>query len=167
MKTKVCLMMAAMTGLAATPVVLATDAIGGGSPAASCEAGMCALKPMGSVPKAMEATEGVINTEALAALQRAKVGMHLLDARAGKYDDGKRIPGARALAPTASEEAIATMLPEKGALVITYCANLKCPASHMLGERLRKAGYTNVLEYHEGIEGWMSAGHPVEQVEKK
>jgi len=91
----------------------------------------------------------------------------VLDARTGTFDDGQRIPGARTLAPTASEAEIAAMLPDKGALVVTYCANLKCPASHMLGETLRKAGYTNVLEYHDGIEGWVAAGHAVEKEAKK
>ena len=48
-------------------------------------------------------------------------------------------------------------------LVVTYCAGLKCPASHQLAERLEKLGYGNVIEYPEGIPGWIEAGHAVEQ----
>ena len=126
-----------------------------------CASGVCAAKAPGAASAARE--EGVINTEALEALMRVKTPMTILDARAGKYDDGNRLPGAKALAPDAAAEQVMTMVPDKQALVVTYCANLKCPASHMLGERLRKLGYGNVLEYHEGIEGWMAAGNTVEK----
>ncbi len=42
------------------------------------------------------------------------------------------------------------------ALLVTYCTNLKCPASRALAARLTALGYTHVLEYPEGIEGWVS-----------
>jgi rhodanese-related sulfurtransferase len=58
---------------------------------------------------------------------------------------------------------VAALLPDKQALVVTYCANLKCPASQMLAERLRTLGYSNVLEYHEGIKGWIDAGNAIEK----
>lgn len=163
MKTRALMMLAVAPLVAAIGLAAEPPAAAGEKPVA-CAMGTCTLKP-GMVAAA--AREGMINTEGLAALQRAHVPMSVLDARTGKFDDGQRIPGARALAPTASEAEIALVLPEKGALVVTYCANLKCPASHMLGETLRKAGYTNVLEYHEGIEGWMAAGHAVEKEVKK
>jgi rhodanese-related sulfurtransferase len=89
--------------------------------------------------------------------------MTVLDARAGKFDDGNRIPGAKTLAADAAAEKVTAMLPDKQALVVTYCANLKCPASSQLAKRLRQTGYSNVLEYHEGIEGWMAAGNSVEK----
>ena len=89
-----------------------------------------------------------------------------LDARTGAFDDGRRVPGARMLAPTAKDAEVTALLPDKKALVVTYCTGLKCPASHMLGEKLRAMGYVNVLEYHEGIDGWAAAGNAVEQVPK-
>ena len=67
------------------------------------------------------------------------------------------------LVDTGFSAEVAAALPDKGALVVTYCAGLKCPASHLLGEKLRALGYKNVLEYHEGIEGWVAAGQKVEQ----
>jgi len=114
----------------------------------------------------MNNTEGVVNTEALATLLRMKVPVVVLDARAGKYDDGRRVPGAKTLAPTAEASEVTALLPDKEALVVTYCTNLKCHACHMLGDKLRGMGYKNVLEYHEGIEGWAAAGQKVEQVQK-
>ena len=132
---------------------------------AVCPAGTCQAKAAAAVA-APVAKEAVVNTEALAAMLRAKVPMTVLDARTGAFDDGRRVPGARMLAPTAKDAEVTALLPDKKALVVTYCTGLKCPASHMLGEKLRAMGYVNVLEYHEGIDGWAAAGNAVEQVPK-
>jgi rhodanese-related sulfurtransferase len=134
-------------------------------PTGTCEAEPAALAAAPAV-KAPAAKEAVVNAEALAALLRAKVQLTLLDARSGKFDDGRRLPGAKALAPTAKDEEVTALLPDKTAMVVTYCAGLKCPASHMLSEKLRGMGYVNVIEYREGIEGWVAAGNVVEPAAK-
>ena len=143
-------------GNSATPV---------GAQVAVCPAGTCMAQPTTPVV-ATVTKEAVVNTEALAAMLRAKVPMTVVDARTGKYDDGRRVPGAKALSPVATPEVVTAVLPDKTALVVTYCAGLKCPASHQLGEKLRSMGYVNVLEYHEGIEGWVAAGNTIEQATK-
>jgi len=86
----------------------------------------------------------------------------ILDARAGKWDDGKRIPGAKQLAPEEAVAKAATMIPAKDSRVIVYCTNLHCPASKHLAEALVKLGYTGVEKYPDGIEGWIAAGNAVE-----
>jgi rhodanese-related sulfurtransferase len=107
---------------------------------------------------------GVINTAALDALLSAKTPLVLLDARSGKYDDGRRIPGAKSLNSKSSADAVASVIPAKDALVVTYCANVKCPASAKLAKHLIELGYTNILEYPEGIDGWVAAGKEVTKV---
>lgn len=107
------------------------------------------------------ATAG-IDTASLAALIEAKTPLTILDARSGKYDDGKRVPGAKALSPKAEQAEIEKALPDKKARIVTYCAGTTCPASGQLAARLKSLGYVNVLEYHEGIAGWVKAGKPVE-----
>ncbi len=107
-----------------------------------------------------------INTSGLKALMDAKATLTILDARSGKYDDGRRIPGAQSLAPNASAKAAKKAIRSKQALVVTYCSNLKCPASGRLAANLRKLGYTNVIEYRHGIEGWAAAGHPIAKAKK-
>ncbi|MFA5043959.1 MAG: rhodanese-like domain-containing protein [Kiritimatiellia bacterium] len=102
-----------------------------------------------------------INTAALKTLIDSGATLTLLDARTGKYDDGRRIPGALSLAPDAKDEAILAMLKSKDALIVTYCANLKCPASVMLADKLQALGYKHILEYPYGIEGWAAEGNPV------
>ncbi len=105
----------------------------------------------------------VVNTEGLATLLDSKVPLKLFDARSGKYDDGQRIPGAQQLSPDADEAVIAKAIPEKTDLIVTYCAGVKCPASKALADRLKKLGYSHVIEYPLGIAGWLEAGKAVEK----
>ena len=130
--------------------------------------GSCAVSA-GAGAKAGEAAPApvaAVNTAGLAALLRAKTPVVLLDARSGKWDDGKRIPGAKSVNAESTEAEVAAAAPDKNALVVTYCSNLKCPASNKLAEHLKAVGYTNVLEYHEGIGGWVEAGNAVEENKK-
>lgn len=99
-----------------------------------------------------------LNTSALKTLLDSGVPLVVLDARSGKYDDGMRIPGAKSLNADSKPEEIAKVIPGKEALVVTYCSNLKCPASDKLYKHLKSLGYTNVIEYPEGIQGWKEAG---------
>lgn len=102
-----------------------------------------------------------VNTLGLKTLISSGVPLTILDARAGKYDDGRRIPGAQSLNAESKAEDIARVLPNKESLIVTYCANLNCPASHKLYTHLKSIGYTNLIEYPEGIDGWVAAGNPV------
>lgn len=109
---------------------------------------------------------GRLNTAALAALMATRTPMVIVDARPAKYDDGKRIPGAKSVSADSSDDEIKAMLPDKSDLIVAYCVNPECPASPQLAEKLRKMGYKNVVEYSEGIEGWQKAGHEVEKAER-
>ncbi len=133
----------------------------------SCPDGVCAADDHGHKSEAPAATEekhetpATVNTLGLKTLVNSGVPLIILDARSGKYDDGKRLPGALSLNSESKPEEIAKIIPSKEALVVTYCANLKCPASHALYSHLKTLGYTNLIEYPEGIEGWVEAGNPV------
>ena len=130
-----------------------------------CSGGVCSLEKQGAGTACVMTSlkEGTVTTPALVALVKAKAPSAILDARSGQYDDGKRIPGASQLSPKAEESDIAKLLPDKKAMIVTYCAGVKCPASKMLADRLKKLGYSNVIEYPEGIAGWIAAGNAVEQ----
>ncbi|HOX39760.1 MAG TPA: rhodanese-like domain-containing protein [Candidatus Brocadiia bacterium] len=104
-----------------------------------------------------------VSTATLAVMVRAGVPVVILDARTGKYDDGRRIPGAKSLSPEAKPEEMAKVAGDKKGLIVTYCAGVKCPASRKLAEKLRSLGYANVLEYTEGIQGWTDAGHEIQK----
>ena len=122
-------------------------------------------RPLAAPPAAQAVKESTITSDALVALLASGAPVVLLDARAGKYDDGKRIPGAKSLNDASTPEQVAAVVKDKNALIVTYCAGIKCPASVHLAEHLRKLGYTNVREYREGIEGWLALGKAVEQGE--
>jgi len=144
----------------------------GNDACASCQSGDASAEPADQKVVASQSqvqeevaagqNEGTVNTTALFALLKTKTPLILLDARSGKFDDGKRIPGAKSLNDQSKPEEIEKVVLAKDALIVTYCAGLKCPASHKLAEHLKKLGYTHVIEYSEGIEGWTKAGNEVE-----
>ena len=103
----------------------------------------------------------VVNTMVLKTMIAAGAPVTILDARSGKYDDGRRIPGAIGLGADSKDEDILNTVKSKDALIVTYCANLKCPASKALAEKLRALGYKHVLEYPFGIDGWVEGGNAV------
>lgn len=146
--------------IAATAVVARADEEGG-----CCGGGSCAVGQQGSACCSADKAKAAkgLSTAAVKELLASAKPPTVLDARSGKYDDGKRIPGAKQLSPSADEAEIAKLLPDKGAAIVTYCAGVKCPASGMLAGKLRKLGYTNVSEYPEGIAGWIAAGNSVDE----
>ncbi len=105
---------------------------------------------------------GHIDTNGLATLIASGVPFVILDARGGKWDDGKRIAHAKTLLYTATEEEAQKAIPSKQALVVVYCTNIQCPASKALADRLTELGYSNILKYEEGIQEWINFGHPVQ-----
>ena len=120
---------------------------------------MCPLQGKKGMP--------MVNTAAIRALVNSKTKMIVLDARSGKWDDGKRIPGAKQLSPDATKNDIKKAVGEdKNALIITYCGGPQCPLSSKLAERLKKMGYTNVIEYPEGMPGWTEAGGKMGKVKE-
>ncbi len=106
-----------------------------------------------------------INITVLENLIESNVPMALLDARSGKWDDKSRIPGAQSLNDKSTSEEVAKIIKTKDTLVVTYCSNLKCPASNRLYIHLKKLGYKNVLEYPFGIQEWLESGNDIEMEE--
>ncbi len=106
---------------------------------------------------------GRVDTKGLATLIASEVPLVILDARSFKWDDGLRIASAQALFYTATAEQAAAAIPSLDSLVVVYCTNSHCPASMYLAARLSELGYSNILEYEEGIEEWIHSGYPVRE----
>jgi rhodanese-related sulfurtransferase len=98
-----------------------------------------------------------INREELRAQIRAG-GATIVDALPVTYFDQQHLPGAINIAPDEADEKAPDLLPDRSALVITYCSNPSCNNSHVLARRLEGLGYTNVRTYRAGIEDWVAAG---------
>jgi rhodanese-related sulfurtransferase len=133
--------------------------------AEACACCGCAAKKAAAAGTALEkaAKPATVDTAGLKALLESDKEFVLLDARSGKWDDGRRIAHAKLLPAGSSKRDIAKALPDKNAQIVTYCSNTKCPASGKLAHALAKLGYKNVTEYPQGIEGWVEAGNGVKQ----
>ncbi len=55
----------------------------------------------------------------------------------------------------------------KNKQIILYCENTMCTSSPIVANKLAKLGFTNVYEFHEGIQGWMKQGGEWEGNDKK
>ena len=60
------------------------------------------------------------------------------------------------------QERAPELLPDKDALIVTYCSNTACQTSRIAAEKLAKLGYTNVRRYEEGKQDWDEAGLELE-----
>jgi rhodanese-related sulfurtransferase len=91
----------------------------------------------------------------------------LVEALPVKYYQEAHLPNAFNLPLDQIDERAANLLPNKEELIVTYCASEACENSATAAAHLRKLGYSNVREYHEGKAGWIAAGLPVESVTEK
>ena len=89
--------------------------------------------------------------------------MTIVEALPLAYFRKQHLPGALNLPLDELEESAPALLPDKHALIVTYCADTPCPNSSIAAERLEALGYTNVREYAEGKKDWVEAGLPTER----
>lgn len=99
-------------------------------------------------------------TELEAAIRAGQVT--LVDALGATYYTQRHLPGALNLVADEVVERASTLLPDKDAAIVTYCANRACPNSQQVATKLERLGYTNVRKYADGIEDWVAGGLPTE-----
>jgi len=103
-----------------------------------------------------------IDMQELETLLNSNTSFSLVDARSDKYFDGTLIRGAKRLPAESDQVTIESSLPNKNELIVVYCAGGKCPASKNLAKRLVGLGYTNVADYHGGMQDWIGNGKPTQ-----
>ena len=86
----------------------------------------------------------------------------IVEALPKRYYDAEHLPGAINIPHDAVPATVASLIPDKDAAVIVYCANAECRNSHTAAEAMRGLGYRHVYEYTEGKKGWKDAGLPLE-----
>jgi rhodanese-related sulfurtransferase len=89
----------------------------------------------------------------------------LVEALPEKYWRDWHLPGARHLPHDEVDRLAATVLPDKAAEIVVYCASRGCQNSHVAAQRLAQLGYENVAVYPGGKQDWMAAGFPVDRGE--
>lgn len=87
----------------------------------------------------------------------------IVEALPEKYYNHAHLPGALNMPHDRTRELAPTLLPDKDALIVVYCANEPCKNSGMASEELTAMGYHNVRKYAGGKEDWIKAGLPVEK----
>jgi rhodanese-related sulfurtransferase len=105
----------------------------------------------------------VITLDQMKRAVSAKVGL-ILDARTPAEFEAGHVPRAMnlyALAPETWVEKIAGL--PRDTLMVVYCSNPHCPFARTLAEFLGGFGFTNLLLYDDGWDGWSDAGLPVER----
>jgi len=91
-----------------------------------------------------------------------------LDARTAPEYQREHISGAINLpirALVLGDIELDNVLPDKGALLITYCDGGECDIGLELAKELSERGYNNIFVLGEGYPGWENAGYPMERSE--
>jgi rhodanese-related sulfurtransferase len=89
----------------------------------------------------------------------------LVEALPEKYFRDWHLPGARHLPHDEVDRLAASVLPDKAAEIVVYCASRSCQNSHVAAAKLSRMGYANVAVYAGGKQDWSEAGLAVERGE--
>ena len=103
-----------------------------------------------------------IDREEIAALLDAGAPIVLVETLRPEHFDQGHLPGAIHLHYEEVEERAAALLPDRDALIVTYCSNRACANSRVAAEQLVRLGYTDVRRYEAGKDDWVQAGLAVE-----
>lgn len=94
-------------------------------------------------------------------LQSANVPT-LVEALPEKYWSDWHLPGAKHLPHDKVQRLAPSVLPDRNAEIVVYCASATCQNSHIAARVLTQLGYTDVAVYAGGKKEWQEAGLPVE-----
>ncbi|MFB6209739.1 MAG: rhodanese-like domain-containing protein [Candidatus Nanohaloarchaea archaeon] len=77
-----------------------------------------------------------------------------------QFEDG-HIPGAINIPYDQVGDIVEKLLTHDQNIVV-YCASEGCGASETAAEKLEDLGFSNVMDYEAGKQGWQEAGHELE-----
>lgn len=110
----------------------------------------------------MSAT-ATVSREELQRLLDEGAPLTLVEALGPMYYEDAHLPGAVNIPHDQVDALAPVVLPDKAGKVVVYCSNTSCQNAAIAARRLVQLGYTDVLEYVEGKQGWVEAGLPVER----
>jgi rhodanese-related sulfurtransferase len=105
----------------------------------------------------MTATITVLSTDEVAELI-ATGGVTLVEALGPAYWEKEHLPGAVNIPHDQVDELAPSVLPDKDASIVVYCADEPCPNSGIAARRLAALGYTRVQDYAGGKRAWVESG---------
>lgn len=86
----------------------------------------------------------------------------LVDSRGPGDFAEAHLPGAVNIPSMEVTRLARELLPDRNALIVTYCSGPDCEASPLVAQKLEKLGYTNIREFTGGLEAWQAAELAVE-----
>ena len=86
----------------------------------------------------------------------------LLEALPEKYFNEWHLPNARHFPHDQARALAASVVPDKSAEIVVYCASKTCQNSHIAAKTLASLGYQNVAVYPGGKEDWREPALAVE-----
>src|SRR5215468_8318009 len=104
-----------------------------------------------------------IDRDALVTKLASESPPRLVEALPEKYYLDWHLPGALHLPLDEVESQAASVLPDKDAEVVVYCASTSCRNSDAAARRLVLLGFRNVAVYPGGKRDWQDAGLPIER----
>lgn len=105
--------------------------------------------------------DNITRDELQAKLERGEE-ITIVEALPEQYYRKAHLPGAVLMPHDQVDELASTVLPDKTAEIVVYCANLPCENSGIVAKRLTDLGYGHVRDYAEGKQDWIDAGLPTE-----
>jgi rhodanese-related sulfurtransferase len=87
----------------------------------------------------------------------ANPGLVLLEALPEKYFNDWHLPGAKHFPHDQARRLAPSVVPDKSAEIVVYCASKTCQNSHIAARVLEQIGYENVAVYAGGKEDWSEA----------
>jgi rhodanese-related sulfurtransferase len=87
----------------------------------------------------------------------------LVEALPERYYRDWHLPGARNMPHDQVAALAGSVLPNRGAEIVVYCASATCQNSHIAARQLEQMGYTDVSVYAGGKQDWSEAGLPIER----
>jgi len=95
-----------------------------------------------------------IDRPGLKARLAANPQLVLLEALPEKYYNDWHLPNARLFPHEQARTLAASVVPDKAAEIVVYCASKTCQNSHIAARVLESLGYANVAVYPGGKEDW-------------
>jgi rhodanese-related sulfurtransferase len=82
----------------------------------------------------------------------------LLEALPAKYYQDGHLPGALHMPHDRTRQLAPSLVPDKAAEIVVYCASQTCQNSHIAAATLASMGYVNVSVFAGGKQDWLDAG---------
>ncbi|MDD3001030.1 MAG: hypothetical protein PHF29_04685 [Candidatus Riflebacteria bacterium] len=120
-----------------------------------CEGG-CDCSAIASVT--FDVVRSTITADTLVALIKSDAALKIIEFRSSSQKLDIKIPGAEVIYDNIASDELKTRLPDKSSMIIVY-PGIEGVNIASLTEKIRQLGYESIIEYPDGINGWLTYGY--------